>query len=294
MGTTQKLRVTFREPDGSSDTVEHVVTAGTYAALGLDLQQVSRQALDERKARLEATRAAVGVRDVNWDDMLGETLHVHALAYFLQTEASNRITAHQLNVAALKRPAEMLATSAPTFSFLFGAAVDLTRTGMNVDVRRYIVSVSSRTGDRDREREYVLTTGSFASAAEHSVFEQLQNARSVSAIKLLDEANNRGIPIFAVDATNAATVVPQLQVSTAVANDMRNSVAAGKRVLVPRDELSFLDWRGVGYIVADPETGAAGYLISGGLAGGGTAEQSDLGDILDQIRQAVQFLLDAF
>jgi hypothetical protein len=56
----------------------------------------------------------------------------------------------------------------------------------------------------------------------------------------------------------------------------------------------FLDWRGVGYIVVDTETGAAGYLISGGLAGGGTAEQSSLGDILDQIRQILSFLLDEF
>jgi hypothetical protein len=165
---------------------------------------------------------------------------------------------------------------------------------MNVDVRRYIVSVSSREGNREREVDYMFATGSFASAAEHTVFEYLQTARSVSAIQLIAEASNRGIPVYSIDAVNAGTLLPQLRVSSAVLADVRNAVATGKQVLIPRDELTFFQWRGSGYIVLEPDTGAAGYMISGGLAGGGTAEDSSLIDLLSDLLSVIGAFLDEF
>ncbi|MFQ5745118.1 MAG: hypothetical protein ACE5HV_16280, partial [Acidobacteriota bacterium] len=294
MGTPQQIRVSFQEPDGGTDAVEHLITAGTHAALGLDLQRVSREALEARTAKLQAALDLLGIVDVNWDDVMGEILHLHAQTYFLQVEGFSRVTAHQLNVAALKRPAEMLATFAPSFAFLFGSAVDVTNTGMNVDVRRYVVSASPRTGERDLERDYILTTGNFGSAAEHSVFQLLQGAQSVSAVKLIFEANNRGIPIFAIDATNVDVILPQLTVSSAVVNDVQNAVAAGKRILIPRDNVPLLDWNGVGYIVLDPVTGAGAYLISGGISGGGTAEPSQALDILRDLLTVLSFVLSEF
>jgi hypothetical protein len=294
MGTTQRVNIAFREPDGSTDSVEHQVSAGTFAAVGLDLQRVTREGLEARRRKLNATRTDIGVRDLNFDDMMGETLHLNAQTYFFQVETTNRITANGLNVVSLKRPAEMLATFAPSFAFVFGAATTVTRSGMNVDVRRYIVSVSSREGSREREVDYMFATGSFASAAEHTVFEYLQTARSVSAIQLIAEASNRGIPVYSIDAVNAGTLLPQLRVSSAVLADVRNAVATGKQVLIPRDELTFFQWRGSGYIVLEPDTGAAGYMISGGLAGGGTAEDSSLIDLLSDLLSVIGAFLDEF
>jgi hypothetical protein len=288
------VNIAFREPDGSTDSVEHQVSAGTFAAVGLDLQRVTREGLEARRQKLNATRTDIGVRDLNFDDMMGETLHLNAQTYFFQVETTNRITANGLNVVSLKRPAEMLATFAPSFAFVFGAATTVTRSGMNVDVRRYIVSVSSREGNREREVDYMFATGSFASAAEHTVFEYLQTARSVSAIQLIAEASNRGIPVYSIDAVNAGTLLPQLRVSSAVLADVRNAVATGKQVLIPRDELTFFQWRGSGYIVLEPDTGAAGYMISGGLAGGGTAEDSSLIDLLSDLLSVIGAFLDEF
>jgi hypothetical protein len=290
MGTMQKLRVTFSEPDGSTDSVEHVVAAGTYAAIGLDLQRVSDTAVEARNAKLEAARAELGVTDVLYDDVMGEILNLHSLNYFLQVEAANHTTANQLDVVALKRPAEMLATYAPVFAFSFGAAVDVVNTGMNVDVRRYVVSVASRTGDRDVERDYVVTTGAFSSLAENGIFEQLHQAPAVSAVRLIAEANNRGIPIFIIDETNADVMVPQLDVSSAVVSDILDAVAAGKQVITPQQEFTFHQWSGLGYIVLDLVSGAGAYLISGGLAGGGTADLSDLLSDLNNLATVFGFL----
>ena len=282
MGTQQRLRLTFHEP-GRSDSVEHQVAAGTFAAVGLDLQRVSRELAEGRRARLDATGVQVQdlEADTRVDDVIGEMLHVHALAYFEQVDAANRITAHQLGVRALKRPAEGLVTYGPRFGYLFGTAVETGGTGFNIDVRRYLVSAVSRTGDRDHEVQYVLHTGGMGSAAEHAVFESLQGTRSVSAVKLLAEANLQGIPIYQIDQGNLSQMLPLLDVSSAVRADVVNSVNAGKIVTVPQHAFQYLDWSGLGYLVLDPLTGAGGYLISGGLAGGGTAEDGDGNGVLN-------------
>ena len=52
--------------------------------------------------------------------------------------------------------------------------------------------------------------GPTALPLEHAIFEIAQDTRSVSTLRLIHEANNQGIPIFAIDAQNVARVLPQL------------------------------------------------------------------------------------
>jgi hypothetical protein len=54
-------------------------------------------------------------------------------------------------------------------------------------------------------------------------------------------------------------------------------------VVIPERELQVNQWTGVGYIVSDPATGAAGYLISGGIAGGSGTQEQSLSDILGRV-----------
>ena len=254
---------------------EHLITAGTYAALGLDLQRVSQTAMEAQQAKLGVTKSKLGIEDVLVDDVIGQILHLHAQTYFARISFSDRLIAHQYNVGTVKRPTELLATFAPTFTFVLGDPVEVAKTGMTVDVARSVVSAVSRVGDLDRERAYILSLGQHGSGAEHETLEALNGVEAVSSVKLLTEANNRQIPIFRVDASNVNTVIPQLTVSSDVITDIQNAVAAGKQVLIPRDNITLLDWSGAGYIVLDPETGAGAYLISGGLAGGATATDTD-------------------
>ncbi len=294
MGTGQILQVTFEEPDGARDAVEHHVSAGTYAVVGLDLQSVSEAAINQSKAGLESVRAQLSNPDatIRFDDLMGGMLQVHAQGYFLRTEGYNRMLGNRMNVVSIKRPAEMLATFAPVFATLFDTPVRVVNTGMNVDVRRYVVSASSRSGLRDVEVGYLLSSGSNSSLAENNIFEELHGTRSVSAVRLIAEANNRGIPIYRIDSSNQSQLIPKLNVSAQVLADVQNAVAAGKRVLIPRDQMTFLSWQGVGYIVTDLNTGAGAYLISGGLAGGGTAEQSDFLETLAHLFEFGGYLFD--
>lgn len=295
MGTRQQLAVLFLEPDGSQDQVEHQISAGTYAALGLDLQRVSDAALNESRTRLEATRSRIGdaTAALRFDDLMGETLHLHTLSYFMQVESERRTTANRLNVVTVKRPAEMLATYNQVFAFLYGSPVSVVNIGMNVDVRRYITGSASRSGDTKAPLTFMFAAGAKSSFAENTVFEQLDRARSVSAIRLLAEANDQGIPVYQIDQTNIAQVLPKLTLSPAVLSDIQNGIAAGKVVWTPQRNIRYQDWQGIGYLMLDPNTGAGGYLISGGLAGGGTSELSDVISDLGTVLDVAGYLLEA-
>jgi len=103
---------------------------------------------------------------------------------------------------------------------------------------------------------------------EHGIFEQLYSIPSVSAVKVLQIANQEGIPIYTINTTNVNEILPRLQVSEAVKAGIRGAVASGMVVTIPERNIQYYNWSGVGYIVLNPETGAGAYMISGGLAGG--------------------------
>lgn len=75
--------------------------------------------------------------------------------------------------------------------------------------------------------------------------------------------------------------------------DIQNAIAAGKQVTIHEQSIQYYDWHGEGFVVTDPATGAAAYMLSGGLAGGGTAQKADImGLSFNQILAALNFLCD--
>jgi hypothetical protein len=93
--------------------------------------------------------------------------------------------------------------------------------------------------------------------------------------EVLQIANQEGIPIYTINATNINEILPRLQVSEAVKAGIRGAVASGMVVTIPEKNIQYYNWSGVGYIVLNPETGAGAYMISGGLAGGHNANGSE-------------------
>ena len=115
----------------------------------------------------------------------------------------------------------------------------------------------------------MMNTGVLGSSMEHVIHEQIFQIPAVSSIKILTEASERGIPIYSISKDNIDKL-SEINVSSSVKNDIRNAVNSGKVVTIPKQEITYYDWEGTGYIVMDPETGAAGYMISV-FAGGSVA-----------------------
>ena len=212
------------------------------------------------------------------------------MTYFWEVDRQTDVLASQGNVVYAKQSGEGIFALSLSVLTLFGVPKRAEVTGTNIDVDRLVYLPFSKTGDTQAQINFMTTSGSAGSGSEHGIIEQMYGVDAISAVKAIHLANQQGIRIYQITASNRATVLPLLQVANAVKTDINNAVNAGKEVLISERELLVNDWRGVGYIVSDPATGAAGYLISGGIAGGSGTKFQAFGRITEKIEAIVKIL----
>jgi hypothetical protein len=179
----------------------------------------------------------------------------------------NKIYSAALHVNNFRQPSLAVVTHKVVVSYLFGLPRSTAEGGVNVDVDRNVNIVYSSDQNKDREKAFAILSGLSSSAWEHVVLEALFGVQSVSTVRILKLSAAKGVPIYSIDLSSADTFLPLLQLKIADKVDIMNAVNAGKKVIVPKMELTQGNWTGVGYIVLDPLTGAASYQISGGLSG---------------------------
>ena len=90
-------------------------------------------------------------------------------------------------------------------------------------------------------------------------------AEGISAVKAIAIAiaQSEGQKIYTINKQNAQTALQKLPIGGEVGSEIRNAVNAGKEVTVHEKSINKHGWKGFGYIVIDPETGAGAYLIEG-------------------------------
>lgn len=106
---------------------------------------------------------------------------------------------------------------------------------------------------------------------EHALFEEVgvdPERPAVSTVRALERALRTGVEVLQLTAANLAAVGPLLQLDPEIKEAVADAVHAGMEVTIPSRNVEVGGWRGVGYIVEDPLTGAGAYQISGGLSGG--------------------------
>ena len=92
--------------------------------------------------------------------------------------------------------------------------------------------------------------------------------QAISAVKALQLANTQGQKIYQINQTNIDTILPKLNLSSDIINDIKIAISQGKEVTTHTNNVSVPGWNGAGYIIIDPKTGDGAYLISGGANGG--------------------------
>jgi len=90
---------------------------------------------------------------------------------------------------------------------MFMSPVEVKEGSLYIDVDRNAQSVISVNGDKQAEKAYMILSGQIASAMEHGIFEQMTGIPSVSTMKVLHEANERGIPLYTVTKDNIKDVL---------------------------------------------------------------------------------------
>ncbi len=259
MGLTQTLTLTFISPSTGQDMVSHLILAGDYSAVGLNLGQVTAELLQKR----------IDLND--FSEPVGEMLHQTLLSYWGELDGFNKTTASQTRVSVIRHPSEGLAAAKVTPTFLFGAPNKASYNSRTLDIAQDLQTAIHQGGDGQRAFSYFTQAGIQSSALEGLIFDQLFGGNlgdGISAVRILELANAQGIPIYHINASNVGTILPLLQVSNQVKSSIQDAISAGKFVQAPKQDITHNGWRGVGYIVQDPASGAGAYLISGGLAGG--------------------------
>jgi RHS repeat-associated protein len=271
-GYYHTLRTTFDVPGQGSDLVEYSVVSGAYYSVGLDPQFVSKKFLTGRIADYISTVGDTPENTDNMDDITGEALYLAAMKYFNDVNTGDTVFAQSLKDVFLKQTSGAITGKNLVVYTLFGTPSDLEPGGYFVDAKRNIYTPVSVTGDASQELDFMILGGYNSSFFEHDLFEDFFNLEAISTVKLLSLAADQGMPVYDIDSGNIATILPLLTIDSGTKSAIQSAVSAGHVVKVHQDTLSVKNWNGAGYIDRDPTTNAAGYIISGGWAGGSTID----------------------
>ncbi|AOT07558.1 hypothetical protein [Pseudoalteromonas luteoviolacea] len=277
LGEYQQVTVTFFNGSKNDGSATHYITVGGIHAIALDPQHISDTYFEEQLAVLE--NASQLYRNDAMDERYsGQLMHILGLSYYKQLDnAINNVSSgsgamiyHKVSEALMS--IDLTAKRQPNGQYRMAVG------SRGIDAPRNVYSIFSYKESERVDRAAVLfATGIAASGLEHAVFEKTLGWPSNSTMSILRFAAQHEVPIYVVKASNVDAALAEINMPANIETSMRNAVNSGRIVITPKEQMLIGEWNGVGYIVLDPNTGAAGYLINGGNAGGKQAfEPMDL------------------
>lgn len=277
-GQDQNIVISIVGSDGDTDRIQNIITAGNYSAIILQAQDTSLSMLSNNIDKLLESSRNVDSMSLTRDDLLGQMLYTIGVSYFQKLSFENEVYAKALQLLSLRQPAEAMVTHRVKVNYVFGLPLAANEGGLNIDVDRNTSVVVSPTQDSERVKAFMILSGLSSSGWENLILEAFVDVPAVSTVKLLKLASEQGIPIYTITSINLNNILPQLQLTSDVKNDVQNAVNAGKEVIISKTNLTFNQWNGAGYIIRDPANGSAGYMISGNTAGGDSMTWQDVAD----------------
>lgn len=255
MGRTHSSDLRFTQPTGASNVqplVQNSITAGNTQAIGFDTF------LDANDATLFGTSGT---------SLLESLLFSNAVTYLNRVDRGQEKAEALLRMVSTQDVSEAIVESAVAVTTSFGVPVTFSATGLIVDADRRIVGPFQVNGDHSKEIPYMLLTGYDGSIMENRLFEDTYDQPAVSTVKILELASDQGIPVYRI-VTSIAADAPGLSQPASVVSAINAALAQGHVVIIPRTPITVTNWSGTGYIDLTPTTGAAGYIISGGIGSG--------------------------
>ena len=106
-----------------------------------------------------------------------------------------------------------------------------------------------------------------ASRYEGEIWKEFTGQDCVSTMSIFEQAEKEGTALVTLTKQNYNETISRVSAD----RDTLAEVEQGYTVILPEKETVLNDWKGTGYLVLNPETGAGTYRISGGLSGGSTS-----------------------
>lgn len=269
MGADYNLAIELISPNGT-EKINSAHIIGNLSAIGI----VAQRAIGNQSSPTVGAEAAISEEDT------AETiLHREALNYIDRWNKAEEELSSLLHLT-ITRPIPTVVT--------VGGVIDVTYVldtphgfewkGVFVDAALRATSTvmsHSSQGISERQKTFMQLSALQGSVLENRIFEDDLGVDSISTVKLFELANSNQISIVAIDKTTLSTILPTLPFDDNVKADITNSVNMNLTVKIPQSEITYQDWTGIGYIKENPDTGEAGYMLSGMIAGGTTAQNKE-------------------
>jgi len=256
IGAEFNLNLSLISPNGEEKVTNTLIT-GNYAVMGIVSQQAVTPAVipdEERDAYRILYEEAINYID-QWNQAEDE------LAALMQLSITRPI------------PTVVTLGGVMDVTYLLDTPHGFEWKGLYVDVDLRAVEATGIS--KDTVKDFMRLSGLQGSILENTVFEDAFQVESISTAKVFQLANDSQITIITVDKDNLDSVLPTLSFADAIKEDITNAVNQDLTVMIPQSEISYEDWTGIGYIKEDPQTGASGWMLSGVIAGGMTAEEAN-------------------
>jgi len=284
LGMEESFLMEFYSPSSGVDIINNSIITGALYSVGLDPQIISVSMAESFKQKVENLQERLNLNPsgITNEEIIGNILYATVSGYFAELDTFNHFLEGIYKVRTIKPTTFAgIASANVQVEYVFGIPLLLRASGtISLDVDRAILASFSRTGEKEILKQFLSSSGYISSELEASIHEQLwkpYGIRGISATRVLKLANEAGIPIYLLNKDNVSRILPILNISSVIKDDITNCVNAGKEVIIPQRNISINSWSGIGYVVRDKNTGAAAYLIFGGKAGG---EFIDVWDLL--------------
>lgn len=271
--------------DGWETSVNHPA-AGSYRAIGLNLQGINPEQAARMKLEVNQTAAKLGgdnsveLAALTKHQTSGSLLQATVLSYFAMNDMLDRMNGDSSNMLIYRLPSYGTFSTTINTQYWFGLPRNVEFGGMSMDIDHLKQHHVAKNNDKKTSSKFSQRIGARMSALEHWVPEQMfstenEIAHGISAAKALAIANSQGQKIWTITKDNVSLALSRINLGADAEADIRNAVNAGKIATAHESRLNFNGWIGEGYTLIDPNTGAGAYMISGG--GNGSALTITLG-----------------
>ena len=260
-GTLHFWRANLRDAHGAEASTEaYRFPAGTAMvfaanAAGFDADRIERSYAGLPEAQSVSTAEYLArAGDVFW---------------LLHDQLDQRLAATS-DARALRLPSVGSFSTAISVRYFFGVPRTASTAGFVTDVKAVRLALAKT--NAAAIPLLAAQMGASGAMQEGAVWSLLSGGRpgdvGISAPSLLRMALGEGQRLFQINIANVDTALQAMSLSVDAENEIRQAVIAGNTVVAHAAELQIGNWRGSGYTIFDPVTGAQLQRVEGGFAGG--------------------------
>ncbi|MBE5959437.1 MAG: hypothetical protein E7254_11325 [Lachnospiraceae bacterium] len=293
-GTYTNLIIDIAEAGIENVRVENPLLAGGMYGITFDYSTINDICLEDKHDELQECVDKLQSREITLTDATVVLTNAIGEAYFSYLDYNNQLLSVVNDVVWARSISECIVGYLPDVNCIMGMPIAISDGGLYIDVDTDTVGlacIGSKEGESENEKikesdktvennpdskktvdenvkSFMMMSGVIGSFLEGYVIGETANCKGVSTVSVITEAKRRGIDVVALSKENIEKL-SSLKIEKSIKGEIEKALDNGKIVIVPEKNMYYYDWYGTGYVILNPQTGEASYMISGGLCGGG-------------------------